>query len=241
MDRYYGDQVQIYLVNDLTLLQTFFIHKYENDYKFDSNAINNEIEFSPDGSLLAFLTKNQAIVWNLGESSEVFFRDRYSTGYFSFQDIIFSPDGKYFALATYDEVLLYSMEGWSLINTLKNIGIEGSTRGPLESVAFSPDGRYLAAGSDYIITWQISDGQLDHYFGYEPPQYVFGFTDLAWSKDGKSITTTANLSVLVNAQSAIIWDATNGTVTRSLEGFMAEHRSITVSYTHLTLPTKRIV
>jgi WD40 repeat protein len=112
-----------------------------------------EIEFSPDGSLLAAAAEDGAVrVWRVSDASLVYTLEGHSETVYG---INFSPDGSMLASASEDKTIgLWQMSDGSLLRTL-----EGHEYG-VSDVAFFT-GR-LAAGSasqdTTVRLWQVSDG-----------------------------------------------------------------------------------
>ena len=99
------------------------------------------VVFSPDGKLLASGGFDNTVrVWNVARRREIFTQElgEYSKIYV----VAISPDGKTVASAgIHREIHLWQLADRKLIGTL-------NTKGWCKALAFSPDGRFLAAGAE---------------------------------------------------------------------------------------------
>jgi WD40 repeat protein len=108
--------------------------------------------FSPDGSRVLFGTGKTIEVWSIDREKRVALL---SVGG-NVGTLALSPDGKIIAVARGQlerdkSIYLYDSATGQLLNTLK-----GHTQ-PVTSLAFSPDGHYLASGSwdGTLRLWEI--------------------------------------------------------------------------------------
>ncbi len=165
-------------------------------------SIVSSIAFSPDGNLLAttgWLDSNVKL-WSLPTGNElatVSLQD-YLNDYIS---VTFSPNGSMFAIASAKHVKL-----WKIVRNKSKVEPESlnplgdllavfilpyfDTIMPLEtSVAFSPDGRMIAASNGGAAIWDISTSQrLWRLVPYEQTHIGWkdAVYDLAFSPDGKT-------------------------------------------------------
>ena len=101
-------------------------------------------------------------------------------------DLSFSPDGGLLASASCDHtVKIWDTATWREVSSFM-----GGPQALMTSVAFSPDGRYIAAGdnrSGNVFVWEVTTGTQ---IAQLPPN-VPGVDGLAWSPDGRLLATTA--------------------------------------------------
>ena len=178
------------------------LRTFEGEYY----SVNNMV-FSPDGSFLAagasdgklFLwnTSNGALLQTIEHSQDAIV-----------DSLAFSPDGKILASGFYDtnsQVQLWNVQTGSLLRSLPVKGYSIST------ISFSPDGQYLAIGSDFdssIILMRISDGSVLSLM--QLSRGVYGLTSLAFSPDGQTIAVGGDDNTVS------IFKISDGTLLRTL-------------------------
>jgi WD40 repeat protein len=191
-------------VSDGSLLQTY--DKYST----------GPLVFSPDGGLLASKDWRQAQirVWNVATGKSL---SNIAAG--AVYGMAFSPDGKTLASGSWlnDSKPFYKkVELWNIDTGQKNATLTDPTAYSgrfdyLKSVyilAFSPDGKTLAAGSrDGLLTvWQVSTGSLlNEYQSTQPIE------SLAFSPDGKLLATGSSNGLIS------LWDASTFQVVGSIQ------------------------
>jgi len=118
------------------------------------------VSFSPDGQFLASGSEYVVEVWRVGVWREVVILKGYQGPVFS---VAFSPDGKFLALGS-DKVEVWEVGGatWIKVATIPPTSrMERTTlkgyQGLVFSVAFSPDGKFLASGSGdgTVKVWEV--------------------------------------------------------------------------------------
>src|SRR5262249_24109808 len=132
-----SDQIRIWDARNGELVREFKGH----------SAAIRWVAFSPDGRRLATVSNDfTAQLWDVANGTSLLYRELEDVS-----GIIFSPDGKLLATAARDGAIKL----WNAINGQLIRGI-GSGAGKAGSLAFSPDGRQLAAVSpadDMVGIW----------------------------------------------------------------------------------------
>jgi WD40 repeat protein len=175
--------------------------------------------FSPDGFLLAIgcespERKEWVGVWDVGTG-----RLLATSAALGISSLEFSPDGRELIISGRPSAMI-----WRLDRSFP-ASLEGRTD-EAWSVAFSPDGRWLATGSDdddpeTIKIWDIGTGKkIRGWYAGEGT-----VAKLAFSPDGK-LLVSAHLASKENIR---LWDPANGGRQRTLEGHAAQARAVAFS------------
>jgi WD40 repeat protein len=190
---------------------------------FTGNRAFTSVEFSPDGRRLALAATNGAplnddkpegnaiTLWDstspndvrnlIGHEGQVFF-------------VKFSPDGGFLASTNGAATIhLWDSSSRRIAKTFKHGWIrsklQGGTTG--SSLAFTPDGQYLATRSSPATLWDLSSGKEVRSFG---PESYSGFVSmfLGFTPDGKSL-------IQARGDGAIrLWEVLTGIEARSIAG-----------------------
>jgi len=170
----YDDKIAIWSATQATLIR--LMNGGIDEY-------TSEIDFSPDGKLLAAGDKNKIHLWDTKSGEELLTISGYLGTVFS---VDFSPNDPTLASGSLDgSVKLWDVNTGYLIRTV------GSKLGEVRDVSFSPNGELLAAAtsdSRNVIVWDMQDFQEMYKFG--------GFYDwvtcLSFSPDGKLLAAGSN-------------------------------------------------
>ncbi len=181
------------------------------------------VAFSPDGQRLASAGEDRAvIIWTLASGEP----HRTMTGFpKAVQGIAFSPDGRWLACSTggwksSGTVQLRSLRGDGEIIALAD-GPDHAAQPGFHKVAFSPDGRWLAAGCDdaTIRVWDLA--------ARRPARVLSGHSgpvlDVAFSPDGRRLASASD------DRSVKLWDATTGATIATLSSHTGQVSSIAFS------------
>ncbi len=219
----------------------------------------SSLAFSPDSRLLAAGDASRVALWQIADKTMVHTLARGTTQRSSSAGgdrgwrvigttaICFSPDGEVLASSSNRAIQLWQTRSGDLMQTLVQPGLltttddsdhGGYSAEAIQSLAFSPDGHILAAGSgasdmedtggyygeDHAVRiWALSDGQLLHTF--TEPQYAVA--SVAFSPDGSLLAAAGGRQDLneseppwlLNTDWGIrLWRLTDNRLIRTLEG-----------------------
>jgi WD40 repeat protein len=167
------------------------------------NQMPAQVAFSPDGSLLAIATMNQAIqLWDVasGEVSSTFEMQSDNHAF----NIEFSPDGTILAAGGLGgTVRLWDVGKGQIARTL-----EYGDESGIHDVAFSPDGSILASGGTVptVRFWDVTTGEV-----IETLRLQDGLFSLAFSPEGTILASAGGIEHAV-----VLWDVESGERLRSL-------------------------
>lgn len=148
------------------------------------------VSFSPDGKYLATGSEDRIVrIWNLAQKRILQVFQGHKSEIYS---LTFSPDGRRLVSGSGDKTArMWDLETGSCVFTLTIDDITIAENGPVDagvtSVVFSPDGKFLAAGSlDTVVRiWDAETGQLlDKLKGHMDSVY-----SVAFSPDGRYLVS----------------------------------------------------
>ncbi|HTK06577.1 MAG TPA: WD40 repeat domain-containing protein [Ktedonobacteraceae bacterium] len=162
-------------------------------------------------SILALASKDALAIWNLRNGQLIHNRvheDDIAT------DMAFSPDGSLLAVAMYDG----GIQLWYVANGqhghLLNLEID---YGASKSIAFSPDGKYLAAGTyedNKVWLWNVADGRLQRMMQTHPhAERIHGLT---FSPDGM-LLVGGDIGGSTAIDQTSVWDVETGRLVQSFD------------------------
>jgi len=154
------------------------------------------LAFSPDGEILAASHWDGTVyLWRVGDGRLLHTLES-QTGFCKAEGLAFSPDGELLAVAgarhEWDDVVRV----WRVSDGTVHQDLAMSQ--DAKAVAFSPDGRWLAAGSSEELTiWEMPEGSvwhtLDHVAQVEESDWI---TDLAFSPDSTLLAAGRWIGIL---------------------------------------------
>jgi WD40 repeat protein len=170
----------------------------------ETNDASGSVDFSPDGKLLAFGTRNHGIqLWDIAASRQwTNFPGIYGNGWFSV--LQFSPDGRYLAASRASPQVVV----WD-VTTHREAAVLTNHSEFVGALSFSPDGTMLATGSfdNTLRIWSVATWKPigDPLTGHEAAPF-----SLAFSPDGRILASSSW------DQKIGIWDVTAQTQIHTL-------------------------
>ena len=174
-------------------------------------------KFSPTAPLLALLIREQEgegqgelVLWNLDTQQTVRTLKNPVPGNVDWHDYTFSPNGKLLATAqgayngTNNLLKLWNVETGEETKMLSDL--------PVYTLAFSPNGKLLAAGSkDFVRLWDVESGKLVHEF--DAPGRL---NTVTFSPDGK-ILASVDPGEKIFEGSIRLWNVDSGQLLHSIK------------------------
>jgi len=145
--------------------------------------------FSPSGERIASASSDKTIkLWNVVSGSLVRTLKGHSQSVLS---VCFSPDSKIIASSSSDSTAkLWDSNSGKLIRTLR--GTSDYNFDIVNSVSFSPDGKYIVAASYEIDLWEIASGKrIWSVWGHWAPHVLklYPSNSISFSPDGKKLVS----------------------------------------------------
>jgi WD40 repeat protein len=178
----------------------------------DSDTGVYSVSFHPDGTRIATVGEDgMARVWGV-ETGELLLEFTAhiggdAGGYSGTMDVSYSPDGSRLATAGANGIA----KVWDAETGEELLALEGHTAG-LHSLVYSPDGRYIATGSDTmdstVKVWDTTSGVELRSLGPNPGRAV----GLAFSPDGDRLAAGGANGYLR------IWDTQTGELVKEFTG-----------------------
>lgn len=165
-----------------------------------TNGTCNSLAATQDGGLVYCITGE---IWDTRSGKLV--SNEYQLGHA--QQGAFSPNGNLLAIANSYGLDIWDVKTITLIHKLHDLNIDGIRLMWLQCVAFSPDGRVIAAGDEqgWIGLWEAETGKTIGIVRGHPAQV----NSLAFSPDAKSLVTAGASDGHRGSSTVKIWEIAN--------------------------------
>jgi WD40 repeat protein len=163
------------------------------------------VAFSPDGRYVLTGSWKNAWLWDTNPAKALRSFEG-SDGV----NAVFSPEGRYVVTATYDGAHIWDRKTW------KELPPIGGHAVAVDSVAFSPDGRYLMTGARFTALWRADTGR--ELWRVE----TGGIASGGFSSDGHSLLTSSG-------SAAVLLDTDTGKEAREFVGAGGDVTSLALS------------
>jgi len=185
------------------------------------------VTFAPGGRLLAEASYDGTVaLWDASGPAGPRRLGTLTAGGRGVTSLAFTPDGRTLATAGSDGTaslwdVARPQAPRRLGRPLAGPGLPGHPVGSVYSVAVSPDGRTLAAGTDggSVLLWDIADRGVPRSLRPGPTGYRGPVRTVAFSPDGQTLATGADHDV-------ILWDLADRAAPRPLGPPLAGHREV---------------
>jgi WD40 repeat protein len=141
------------------------------DARFGSSLRIVEMDFSPDGRLLACVGPDGFTVWDFEHGESILAKPGASGS-----DIAFSPHQETLAVAVGESVAI-----WDIVDGHQCALLEGQA-GPVQCLDFSADGAILASGgaAGTVDLWDLNEGRLVQTYDWR----IGSVSAIAFARDG---------------------------------------------------------
>jgi WD40 repeat protein/tRNA A-37 threonylcarbamoyl transferase component Bud32 len=147
------------------------------------------VSFSPDGHLLASSSWDKTVkVWEAATGRLIHTLTGHTR---EASRVAFSPDGRRVASSSWDQTIrLWDPESGAEVQCLHYVSSPGRVD-PVESLAFHPDGKYLAAAPDpyggggEVRIFDLETGATVHALG----GHIYGIFQVVFSRDGRRLAS----------------------------------------------------
>ncbi|MGH3829849.1 MAG: TIR domain-containing protein [Pseudonocardiaceae bacterium] len=174
----------------------------------DTGSVSS-VAFAPDGRTLAAAGDGTSL-WDVSDPARPSRLGQPLTGFGPVLSVTFSPDGRTLAVTGFDNsaasaidinaVILWDVRDPARPSRLGQ-PLTGQT-GPVESVAFSPDGRTLAIGNDdnTVMLWDVHDPTRPSRLGLPLTGHNDWVSSVAFTSDGRTLASGSKDNTV------ILWD-----------------------------------
>jgi len=158
--------------------------EYRGDY--------SKMQYSSDGKNIFVIQGSNLLVWDLFSRK---LTQSFDANFDNFEIFAVSPDNKF--IATVNRA--HEIDVWLLKESKLLYSLSKPSNRWINTLSFSPDANFLAAGAEEVYIWDLNNGNLMQVLN----EHFQSVNSICYSKDGKHLLASQD-------KNCFIWNSSNG-------------------------------